>query len=78
MKHILIENDKTINTIQLSFEVLDIFPLSDFIASYSGIVSGEMTDTLNISTKFKIIESGTLIKRKKSWKLLNGQSRNLP
>ncbi len=77
VKNILIANDKLISKIQLSFDTLKVFPLTDSLASYSGIVKGKMVDTLNTITKFKIIESGTLVKRHDGWKLLNGQSRNL-
>ena len=77
VKIILIENDKAIKTIEFNFDIIQVFPLKNSIANYSGVVSGKMTDTLNNISKFKIIESGTLIKRKDGWKLLNGQSRNL-
>ena len=77
IKAILIENNKSIQSISFEFETLEVFPLSETIANYSGIVNGEMTDTAKTVSNFKIIESGTLIKRKDGWKLLNGQSRNL-
>ena len=77
IKAILIQNNKSIQSIAFEFETLEIFPLSSKIANYSGIVKGEMVDTANVTSKFKIIESGTLIKRADGWKLLNGQSRSL-
>ena len=77
IKAILIENNKSIQSISFEFETLEIFPLTPEIANYSGIVKGEMLDTSNVTSNFKIIESGTLIKRADGWKLLNGQSRNL-
>ena len=75
---ILISNSKSIKAIEFSWDTLQIFPLTQHIATYSGIVNGIMTDTTNTQSTFKIIESGTIIKRKEGWKLLNGQSRNLP
>lgn len=77
VKTILTENSKLINSIQFSFESIQIFPLNHTLANYSGIVKGIMIDTSNLHSTFKIIESGTLIKRQDGWKLLNGQSRNL-
>ncbi len=79
VKNVLIENDKAITSIEFKFDTIQVYPLSDSIANYTGIISGKMVDTAStLSTTFKIIESGTLIKRKSGWKLLNGQSRNLP
>jgi len=62
----LIDNDKAITSIEFKFDTIKVYPLSNSIANYTGTVSGKM------------IESGTLIKHKNGWKLLNGQSRNLP
>ena len=78
VKKVLIENDKAVISIEFKFDTIQVLPLSDSIANYTGIVSGKMVDTAKIISTFKIIESGTLIKRKSDWKLLNGQSRNLP
>ncbi len=50
------------------------FPLSEKIANYSGIVKGSMIDTSGIKASVLIIESGTVIKRLDGWKLLSGQS----
>lgn len=77
VKTIITQNSKTIRSIQFSFESIQVFPLNKSIANYSGIVKGIMIDTSNTNSSFKIIESGTLIKRHNVWKLLSGQSRNL-
>ena len=77
VKTILLSNSKFIHSIEFSWDTLQVFPLTHAIANYSGIVNGIMIDSLNTKSTFKIIESGTLIKRKDGWKLLNGQSRNL-
>ncbi len=77
VKTILLSNSKFIHSIEFSWDTLQVFPLTNTIANYSGIVNGIMIDTSNTKSTFKIIESGTLIKRKDGWKLLNGQSRNL-
>jgi len=77
VKNILLSNSKFIHSIEFSWDTLQVFPLTNTIANYSGIVNGTMLDSSNTQSTFKIIESGTLIKRKDGWKLLNGQSRNL-
>lgn len=77
IKKILIENSKAINFIEFSWESIKIFPLTNKIANYSGIAKCVQVDINNNPITFKIIESGTLIKRKDGWKFLNGQSRNL-
>lgn len=74
VRSILEKNAKAIRSVSFTWDELQVFPLSDKIANYSGIVQGIMTDTAGIESKPKIIESGTVIKRKDSWKLLNGQS----
>ncbi|WP_109300881.1 hypothetical protein [Aquimarina sp. AU474] len=74
VKHILEKNAKAYQTVSFDWDTITIFPLTQDIANFSGIVNSHMIDTSGVSSKFKIIESGTLIKRKSGWKLLNGQS----
>lgn len=74
VKSILEKNAKAIRSVSFNWKVLHVFPLSDEIADYWGIVEGIMTDTAGIESKPKIIESGTVIKRTDGWKLLSGQS----
>ena len=78
VKKILLENSKATDYMEFSWETIKIFPISNKIATYSGIVRCVMVDTTNTPMTFRIIESGTLIKRKNGWKFLSGQSRNLP
>ncbi len=77
VKNILLSNSKTINYVEFSWETIEIFPITSRIANYSGIVRCVNVDTTNNPMTFRIIESGTLIKRKSGWKFLSGQSRNL-
>ncbi|MDD7886517.1 hypothetical protein [Flavivirga sp. 57AJ16] len=77
IKSILIKNSKFINFIEFSWESIKIQPLTKKIANYSGIVKCVQIDTDQNPVTFKIIESGTLIKRKDGWKFLSGQSRSL-
>ncbi|MDO5969007.1 hypothetical protein Q4Q35_04230 [Flavivirga aquimarina] len=78
IKSMLIANSKIINFIEFSWESIKIIPLTKKIANYTGIVKCVQVDANANAVTFKLIESGTLIKRKDGWKFLNGQSRNLP
>ncbi|GAA3637771.1 hypothetical protein [Flavivirga jejuensis] len=77
IKSILTTNSKVLNFIEFSWESIKIFPITNKIANYSGVVKCVQVDTSNNPLTFKLIESGTLIKRKDGWKFLSGQSRNL-
>ncbi len=74
VRQILEINAKSFQAIEFNWDTLQVFPLSDKIANYSGIVRGSMIDTFGIKTSVLIIESGTVIKRSDGWKLLSGQS----
>ncbi|MGB5818477.1 MAG: hypothetical protein WBG90_03260 [Saonia sp.] len=74
VKTILERNHKAIHSIKMQWDTLQIFPLTNEIANYSGIVDGVMIDTAGIKSTMSIIESGTIIKREDGWKLLSGQS----
>ncbi len=76
IKSIVISNSKTIKVTGINWETINILPLTKTIASYSGIVKCTQKEKSN-SVSLRIIESGTLIKREKHWKFLNGQSRIL-
>lgn len=77
VKNILESNDKAFYSIKFQWDTLRIFPLTNEIANYTGIVSGLMIDTAKVESTISIIESGTIIKREDGWKLLSGQSRLL-
>jgi len=74
VRQILEINAKSFRAIEFNWDTLQVFPLSDKIANYSGIVKGSMIDTSGIKSSVIIIESGTVIKRSDGWKLLSGQS----
>ena len=74
VRKILESNAKSFQAIEFNWDTLQVFPLSDKIANYSGIVKGSMIDTSGIKSSVLIIESGTVIKRSDGWKLLSGQS----
>ena len=74
VKNILETNAKGFTAINFHWDTLAIYPLTNEIANYSGIVSGAMTDTSNVTSDVSIIESGTFIRRETGWKFLSGQS----
>ena len=73
VRQILEINAKSFQAIEFNWDTLQVFPLSDKIANYSGIVKGSMIDTSGTKSSVIIIESGTVIKRSDGWKLLSGQ-----
>lgn len=74
VKNILEMNAKAFQSTEFSWHTLQVFPLTNEIANYSGIVGGLMLDTAGVESTISIIESGTIIKRQDGWKLLSGQS----
>ena len=74
VRHILEINAKAFQAVEFNWDTLKVYPLSDKIANYSGIVKGSMIDTSGIKSSVIIIESGTVIKRSDGWKLLSGQT----
>ena len=77
VRSILEQSARGFTKIQFQWDTLQIVPLSEEIATYTGIVSGTMIDTSATETRVRIIESGKVIKRSSGWKLLCGQSANL-
>lgn len=71
---ILTQNALVFKQVNFEWDTLRINPLHKNLASFTGIVSGTMETHSGEITSMKIIESGTVIKRKDGWKLLNGQS----
>ena len=77
VKTILLGSASAFEHVDLDWETLQAYPLSNTIATYSGIVKGTMTDTTGVDNDVRILESGTLIRREDGWQLLSGQSRML-
>ena len=71
---IIESNAKAYSLIEYQWDDLRIYPLSEEIANYTGIVNCSMTDTSGIKTIISLIESGVLIKRVDGWKYLSGQT----
>lgn len=78
VRAILEANAPLFSSVRFHWETLDVYPLANDIASFTGIVHSTMVDTAGLSTEMRIIESGVVIRRKEGWKLLCGQSALLP
>ncbi len=74
VRSILETNASLYQQVEFSWKALEVFPLTNEIANYSGTVRGRMVDKSGVETNVSIIESGTVIKREDGWKLLSGQS----
>ncbi len=74
VRTILLSRNDIFSEFNFSWDTLQVFPISLHIATYAGVVNGSITDTTGVETVVRMIESGTLIKRKDGWKLLSGQS----
>lgn len=77
VRSILTQNAPLLSYAKFTWETLEIYPLSAELGTYSGVLVSVTEDTAGTRTTAKMIESGTLIKRKDGWKLLSGQSRVL-
>lgn len=60
--------------IENSWDTLSIIPLTHTLASYTGRLQSTMTDTSGKSATYTLMETGLLIRRGESWKLLHGQT----
>ena len=75
---ILSMNAPALEHAEFHWKDLDVFPLSNTIATFTGIVEGHTIDTAGTRTNISLIESGAVIKREDGWKLLCGQTSGLP
>lgn len=71
---ILQQNAPLFNSINNHWDTLRVIPLSSDLATYTGQISSTMIDTAGQVTHMRLIETGMMIKRKKGWKLLCGQT----
>ncbi len=71
---VLTKNAPSFSSIHNTWDSLTIIPLSPELASYTGKIHSVMVDTAGKTMDIHLIETGTLIKRKDGWKLLNGQT----
>lgn len=73
----VLKNADRFRSVSYEWDTLSVYPLSANLASFSGIVTGAMTDTAGVVYNVRLMESGTVTRRKDGWKLLNGHSSNL-
>jgi hypothetical protein len=71
---ILKQNARNYKMVDNSFDTLQIVPLTSRLATYTGRLRSTVTDTLGKTITYMLVESGTVIKRKKTWKNLSGQT----
>ena len=77
VKGILEKNAGRFRSVKFHWTALKVYPLTADIATYTGILGGEMVDTSGQESTVSAIESGTVVRRESGWKLLCGQSRSL-
>jgi hypothetical protein len=71
---IITRNASSFRSVENTWDTLTIIPLTAELASYTGRLRSSMTDTLGKKSEYTLVETGMLIKRKRGWKLLNGQT----
>lgn len=71
---ILKTNAPLFKSIDNSWEVLEINPLTKELAVYTGKLRSITIDTSGKVFNTKLVETGLLIRRKDGWKLLSGQT----
>ena len=71
---ILNENAPKYKSIDNSFQTLQIIPLSNELATYTGQIRSTIKDLADKETTITLVETGVMIKRPDGWKLLHGQT----
>jgi hypothetical protein len=71
---VLKQNAPLYKSIVNTWDTISIRPLSAEYALYTGRLQSSMTDTTNLTSVLKLVETGVLVKRKSGWKLLSGQT----
>ena len=71
---ILQQNAPLYRSVDNAWDTLRIVPLNRELASYTGRLRSTMTDTSGKVSRFKLVETGLMVKRKDGWKLLSGQT----
>lgn len=71
---ILRRDAPTLKTVDNTFEVLQILPLNEEYATYTGRLTSRVTDATGTVNTYKLVETGVIVKSKGGWKLLAGQT----
>ena len=72
---ILKANAGMFRSVDNRWETLQINPLHNLLAAYTGTLKSTTIDTAGNKTDVRMIESGVMVKRADGWKILCGQSR---
>jgi hypothetical protein len=56
------------------WDTLQVMPLTNELASYTGRLKSTMTDTAGHSATYTLVETGLMVKRGGTWKLRSGQT----
>ena len=71
---IINQNAKTNKKVDNKVAEMKVHLLSETIASYWAIINSEVTNTSDSISRFKLIETGTMIKKDNKWKFINGHT----
>lgn len=74
VSRILKQNAASLKLVDNSFDSLKIKIISPDSASYTAYIKSLIIDTSGKTSKMYLFEKGKLIKRKKGWKLLSGET----
>ena len=75
---VLTQNAPAYKSIVSKWDTLRIVPLTIDLAMYTGRLQSTMTDTSNVSSTVRLVETGIVIRRNDGWKLLSGQTSVVP
>lgn len=77
-RSVIEDNAPQMLNIDNQWKSIEIHALSNNFATYTGVVSAKYNDTANMPHNYELIETGVLIKRGDNWKILCGQTAQLP
>ncbi len=76
VRSIVTQNAAQSRSIKLAWDTLRIIPLSANIAAYTGILRWSSEGPSGEATATSLIETGVVVRRGGTWKILCGQTRN--
>lgn len=74
VRTILIATAPTLSQINNRWDYLNVYPLNDTLANYTGKLVMEHQDTSGNINQAELLETGLVVQRKNGWKILSGQS----
>ncbi len=76
VRSIVTRNSAQYRSMTLAWDTLRIIPLSANIAAYTGILRWDTEGPSGTVTKSRLIETGVVVRRGETWKILCGQTRS--